>query len=398
MVLLCVGVILSGSTYRSIAASYDVTATVEAPLPGGPATIFNPVAAQHVSVQQITVSGSCPVATYVKLYRSGNFSGVSNCSSQAFQIQTSLVPGANQLEAKVYNVTNQEGPTSPVVTVNYDETTVEPPLPPAQTPTTMWVSGVEDNVYQEGSATQVTSSRPTVSGWAPPFADIVVTFHSEPSTCRTKSDATGWWTCTLSHSLPDGLHHVDITASDGQGWSMTLPTFNIRVQSIIPNLLRPPSTRAALLISSEYKYQTHYEGQPFTWSLAVHGGKAPYTVVVDWGDESQSTYKRDGGAEFALTHAYPDVKTYTVFVKATDSDGAVALLQLSAVVKGQTVGAASIANSGPLATLFASVQHYLWIVWPVYIAVVLMAVSFWLGEQDVYQRMRARRLAHAGRK
>jgi hypothetical protein len=398
MVVLCAGVILCGSTYRSIAASLDVTASVEAPVPNAPAVIASPVAAQHVSTQQITVSGTCPVATYVKLYRSGNFSGASNCTAQAFQIQVSLTPGANDLQAKVYNVANQEGPTSPVVTIHYDDTTVEPPLPPVQIPTTIWVSNVEEATYQQGTPQQ-TSDRPTVSGWAPPFSDIVITFHSEPSTCRTKADATGWWTCTLSHTLPDGVHRVDVVASNDQGWSMALPTFNIAVRAALPNLLKPLSATPTLFISSEYKYQTHYEGQPFTWSLGLHGGKPPYTVAVDWGDDSQSVYKRDNGNDFSLAHAYPDVKPYTVFIKATDSEGSVALLQLSAVVKGQTGGGvASIANSGPAAKLFASVQQYLWIVWPVYIAVVLMVVSYWLGEQDVILRMRARRAVHAGRK
>src|SRR5882757_8230318 len=42
MVLLCVGVILAGSTYHGIAANYDVTATVQAPPATTPAVIAQP--------------------------------------------------------------------------------------------------------------------------------------------------------------------------------------------------------------------------------------------------------------------------------------------------------------------------------------------------------------------
>jgi hypothetical protein len=398
MVVLCAGVILAGSTYQSLAASYDVTAAVSAPLITAPAVIGTPSHSEHVTAAQVTVAGTCPVASYVKLYRGTTFSGAATCAATNFQIQTTLTSGVNQLQAKVYNVTNDEGPSSPPVTVYYDETIVTPPTPPIAVPTTMRVTNVESANYQSGSIQQ-TSSRPTVSGYALPYADIVVTFHSEVSTCKTRADAQGWWTCTLDHELPDGVHHVDVTASNSEGWSGVLPTFEIRVRSQLPNLLKPAASQhPALLITSEYKFQTHHVGQPFTWSLGLHGGTAPYTLAIDWGDNSQSTFMRANGNEFDFTHAYPDVKTYNLFIKATDTKGATGLLQLTAVVKGQAAGVASLTTSGPLTSLFSSVQKYLWIVWPVYLAVVLMVFSYWLGEQDVYQRMRARRVAHAGRK
>jgi hypothetical protein len=399
MVMLCVGVILAGSTYQSLAASYGVSATVSAPQITAPAIIDTPSHSEHVTIQQVTVAGTCPAASYIKLYRGSTFSGAATCTAANFQVQTTLVSGANQLQAKVYNITNDEGPSSPPITVYYDETTATPPSsPPITVPTTIRITNVESANYQNGNIQQ-TSNRPTVSGYAVPYADIVVTFHSEISTCKTRADAQGWWTCTLDHELPDGVHHVDVTASNNEGWSAVLPTFEIRVRSILPNLLKPTTAqRPMLVITSEYKFQTHYVGQAFTWSLGLKGGTPPYALAVDWGDNSQSTLTRANGNEFDLTHAYPEVKTYNLFIKATDTKGAVALIQLTAVVKGPATGVASLTTSGPLTSLFSSVQKYLWIVWPVYLAVVLMVLSYWLGEQDVYQRMRTRRVAHAGRK
>lgn len=395
MVLLCTGVILAGSTYRSIAASYDVTATVPAELPSAPALIQQPYDQQHFSGTPITVRGSCPAASYVKLYRNTVFSGVATCSGQTFQIQTGLTAGANQLQAKVYNFTNQEGPASSPIVVHYDETTVTPALPPA-TPTTLWVDNVEQSDFEQG-VVRNTSDIPTVSGFAPPYADIVVTFHSVVTTCKTQADGQGWWTCTPDHPLALGMHWVNIEATTVDGVHMTMPGFQINVLESLSNLRKTPRSAPPLLIISEYQFQTHYVGQPFTWSLGVNGGVPPYTLVIDWGDGSQTTMLRHSGVSFTLTHAYPEAKTYPVFVKSTDRQGATAVLQLNAVVKGQAIGVASLTTKGPLASLFTSVQHYLWIVWPVYIAVVLMAISYWLGEREVYQRFRGRRLARSSK-
>jgi hypothetical protein len=394
MVILCTGVLLTGSTYRSIAANYDVTAVVPASLPSAPAVIQQPTDQLHVSTDDITVSGSCPAASYVKLYRSGIFSGTAICTNQSFQMQTSLVTGANQLQARVYNVTNQEGPTSAPITVFYDETTVTPPATaPSAVPTTVWVDQIEDNDYKNGSVA-LASPNPTVTGYAPPYADVTVTFHSVVTTCKTKADGQGWWTCTLDTDLPPGLHEVEIEAITPSGQHLSIPAFTINVRTSIASKYKP--AHAQLLIISEYQYQTHYVGQPFTWSLGVNGGTPPYTLSIDWGDGSQSNITRPTGASFSLTHAYPEVKVYPVLVRSTDSNGQVAVLQLSAVVKGEAIGAASLTTTGPVSTLFASVQRYLWIAWPVYIAVVLMVLSYWLGEQEVYQKARLRRQTRGG--
>lgn len=393
MVVLCAGVIIAGSTLQSRAATLDVTASVPAVPPSGPATIMQPFDQQHVSEIPVTVAGTCPDASYVKLYRNSNFSGVAQCDSGNFQIQTDLSEGENSLQARVYNVTNDEGPTSPSITVFYDVVTAEPE-PPASPPTTLEVANVETADYQ-GGAVQQASVNPTISGVAPPFSDIVVTFHSDVMTCKTKADARGWWSCTLDFNLPLGTHHVDITATTPEGKVLNFPTFQIRVVPGLPSLLKHVP---ALLVSSEYQFQTHYIGQPFTWSMGLTGGTPPYTVVIDWGDGSGSTLTRSDGSVFSLQHAYPEVKTYRVLVKMTDAKGAVATMQLSAVVKGQASGLASLANNGPLAGLFAQTRQYLWIVWPVYIAVVLMVFSYWLGEREVYERMFKRRKTASGRR
>lgn len=374
-VLLCVGVLAIGSTWTGWAESYDVTATVSAPAATQPAVIAKPTNGQHVTTQPIDIQGTCPAQSYVKLYRDESFSGTAVCAGGHFGIKTSLSIGANQLLARVFNLTDQEGPDSTLITIYYD--LLVSVRPPASLPTSLQISE-----YSQGAVREL-GSHPTISGLAPPFSDVTVTFYSVPSVCKTKADARGVWSCTLPNALPPGLHHVEIVAVTPAGKKLTFPTFQIVVRQDAP----------ALTMTSDYKYQAYRQGQSASWKLALAGGRAPYQVVVDWGDGSTSRLARQDQAEFTISHTYqsPEVsdEQYAVVVTAKDASGTTTVLQLSAAIKS-TALAASGQRSLWLGFV-ASVQQWLWVVWPVYIAVVLMALSFWIGEREAYQRFMARK-------
>lgn len=395
MVLLCVGVILAGSTFKGAAVSYDVMASVQAPVPAAPAYITQPSSNEHLTARTITVAGNCPAHTYVKLFRNDVFIGVAQCSNQSFQVQVELVPGANTMQARVYNVTNVEGPVSQPVTLYYDETTLKPQTP-SVTPTNVWVEKMEQEDYKAGKVSTV-SERPTISGFAPPYSAIAVIYHSDPVMCKTQANDKGWWQCTLQQALPEGTHHVEIWATTPQGEKIPYPIFETLVKLRIPNLLKPRKVDPPLLISTDYYFQTHYIGQIFHWNMAFTNGTAPYRLAIDWGDGSQSFITRNNNDSFPLDHAFAATKTYTVFMNVTDVSGETAMVQLSAVVKDQAIGPASITNSGPIASVMASIKRYLWVVWPVYIAIVLMVMSYWLGEQEMYRRLVQRRVSKSGK-
>ncbi|MEK7152975.1 MAG: hypothetical protein AAB834_03445, partial [Patescibacteria group bacterium] len=284
-------------TLRSYAESYVVTATVPADQLTEPAIITYPSDQQHLSTAIVDVRGTCPAQSYVKLFRNGNFSGVAQCVNNTFTIRTSLDVGANQLQARVFNLTDSEGPLSSPITVYYDVSAPATPSHPKEPP----------------------PARPSPTG--------------------------------------------------------------------------PPST-GPLIILTDYKYQVHYRGDPFEWTLEVRGGRQPYTVIVDWGDDSQSTIEIGEGSPLTITHAFPEIQVYEPLITAVDQNGAVVVLQLSAVVKEPV--------TGPTSSPFASIQRYLWIVWSVYGVVVLMVLSFWLGEQEFARQFADRRAprrtrAHKGR-
>ena len=120
MILLCLGVLLSSWTHLAAADNYDVHASVPGSPPMVAATIISPVDGSHVTATPLTVVGTCPTNSYVSLYRNDLFSGVALCdASQAYGIATDLFVGANQLQARVYSLTDLLGPVATAITVYY---------------------------------------------------------------------------------------------------------------------------------------------------------------------------------------------------------------------------------------------------------------------------------------
>jgi hypothetical protein len=396
MILLCAGVIIASSTFRSFAASYDVTAIVPAALITSPAQIVAPYHQQHITDDLTNVTGTCPTQSYVKLFRNSEFSGVSQCSDDTFEVQTLLTLGENLLEAKVYNLTDQEGPSSSPIIVYHDETTVAPPAdPPKDMPVTIAVASVEDTAYKKQAVSEV-SDNPTITGYAPPFADVVVTFHSDPLTCKTKANAMGWWACTLQVSLPEGTHQVDIVATTVDGVRLTFPSFHIKVVASKMNLRVPAAPgEAPLRLTTDYRYRAGQVDKAFKWELNLAGSSPPYTVTVDWKDGKKTILPNESEGSFTLTHTFSRPGIYQPFFKVTDQKGKATSLQLSAVVWGLGLTGVTT-NSGPTESFLAWFRQYIWLVWPVYGAVALMAVSFWLGEQEVIRRLseKRRRTSH----
>lgn len=375
--LLCVGVLVAGSTFRGQAASYDVTATVSAPALTEPAVILDPLNQQHV-LKRINVQGTCPNNSYVKVFRGEVLSGVSICTDQRFAVHTDLSPGSNELRARVFNLTDEEGPASPPITVYYDLTPLaDPPISP---PVSLQVSNVEQSGYKQGIVQEVTGN-PTLSGLAPPYSDIVVTFYSEPSVCKTKADGRGVWSCTLANALPPGRHHVVIEATTPDGKKLTMPAFDVRVVEYTQ----------PFVITSDYTYKAHKEGRAVEWKLAISGGTAPYQLLIHWGDGQSTRLVQQDQSEFTISHTYDATEpadNYSVIITAVDARGATTVLQLATTI---TDGVLASDEQGFLSGITDTVRRWLWVVWPAYIAVVLMAISFWIGEREAYKQFVARR-------
>ncbi|HKU19043.1 MAG TPA: hypothetical protein VJP80_07310 [Candidatus Saccharimonadales bacterium] len=391
MVLLCTGVLMVGMTIQGFAASYLVTATVPAPPVTHPAIITAPSAQMHVQKADVTVTGTCQAQSYATISVNSTLAGVAPCddTSQTFSLQVTLSPGANQLQAQAYNLTNQPGPSSDPVVVYLDETS-QTPSAPTSTPTTLQLATIEGGQYAQDNGIWQTSVNPTIAGYAPPFARVVVTFHSDVQTCITQADALGWWSCTLDNNLPIGLHHVDITATTSSGQTFTFPTFKIEVLASKTSILKP-ATSAAPRIAVDQAYQARRPGQTTEWHASISGGTTPYSVTVSWGDGSVDHLVRQDGSTFALTHTYTgaDNKNYLITISVTDAKGMQGDVQLVAAINLVLANAASVlpAAHDPLSAVLGGVRQRLWLIWPAYIVVVLMAIGYYLGEREEYRRL-----------
>ncbi|MGC1177040.1 MAG: hypothetical protein WA843_03120 [Candidatus Saccharimonadales bacterium] len=390
LLLLCVGVLLGGLTFRTAADTIVVTGKVLAPLPPTAATLDSPADQTHFTSRPITVTGTCPENTYVKLLRNGNLSGVAICGGgvTTYAIQTDLSLGTNVLVAQVYNVTDQPGPPSTSITVFYDTPPQPPPPVPNPPPVDLIVTSQDNTAFRKGDITLV-SPYVTERGWAPPYSRVVVTFHSAPLTCATYADGNGNWSCTLDQALSPGQHTVFVVATTPDGTVLRFPSFYIYVSNAIASLGHINAASPSFLITSDFQYQPRLSGKAFSLSLGLSGGASPYAVTVQWGDGSSSTVARGDRSRFSLEHTYRlsqrGLQVYIVKVQAVDGEGLAAFLDIAQIVRGQgsLSGAPLVTDTtGSGSTPFSQLKQWVWFAWPVYGVTVLMVFSFWLGERQ----------------
>lgn len=130
LLVVVVGVFLAVFSVSTFAAdpppqagSVGLTGTLPAKPPKVAATITSPKSQQHFGSSPITVSGTCPSATLVEIYKNNIFAGSTPCGNDGnFSVSIDLLYGPNSLTAQVYDVLNQAGPTSDPVDIFYDAT------------------------------------------------------------------------------------------------------------------------------------------------------------------------------------------------------------------------------------------------------------------------------------
>jgi hypothetical protein len=101
--------------------SVGLEGTISSPPPSRGAVITNPTNGRSFSTLPVTVSGTCPDNTLVKLFSNNIFIGSVDCKSASFTLQVDLFNGQNDLIARVYDSLDQAGPDSNTVTVTFND-------------------------------------------------------------------------------------------------------------------------------------------------------------------------------------------------------------------------------------------------------------------------------------
>lgn len=132
---------------------------------------------------------------------------------------------------------------------------------------------------------------------------------------------------------------------------------------------------AQLLINTDAVFRGAFPDQEMNVPIDIIGGTPPYAVNIQWGDSTNKVVPRSDNVNFLANHTYAKAGTYQVGLQVTDAEGRVAFLTVVSIVNGQPD-----AITGTGSTSEPSTVNRLLTLWPLYTAVVAVAISFWLGE------------------
>lgn len=108
-----------------IPGSYGLAATKTQDPPTTAPTITTPGNGASFGSSPIRVSGICKTGLLVQVYNNGVMVGAVPCTNNSFSLQASLFAGANEFTAIMYDDLEQPGPTSNIVRVTFNDSSIE---------------------------------------------------------------------------------------------------------------------------------------------------------------------------------------------------------------------------------------------------------------------------------
>jgi hypothetical protein len=157
-----------------------------------------------------------------------------------------------------------------------------------------------------------------------------------------------------------------------------------------------PTGAPAMLLTSDYHYQTYASGSDFVGTLDIEGGSSPYAGNIQWGDAQTGQLPFKAAGSHSIRHRYDKAGYYPIMITVTDHNGSKRFLQLATrIVNDTSIGDVSavtpnastqslILPSSDLANFLSSTKVWLLVAWPSFLLVSIMAYSFWLGERQEF--------------
>jgi hypothetical protein len=132
-------------------------------------------------------------------------------------------------------------------------------------------------------------------------------------------------------------------------------------------------------LSSDFARKGADPGKVLEWPIILTGGTGPYAISIDWGDGSPPDLMTQTFAgNFIIKHTYKSAGVYKVIIKATDSKGSTAFLQLVGVANGKVDNSGASSGSG-LNTATTRIK-IIW--WPMLLLLPLIPLAFWAGQKN----------------
>ncbi len=145
------------------------------------------------------------------------------------------------------------------------------------------------------------------------------------------------------------------------------------------------SSGPRLSLTTLYAKRGADPGAILTWPITLSGGKGPYAISIDWGDQSKTDLiSRSEPGNLDLEHTYNKSGIYNIIIKATDSTGQSAFLQVVGIANGPIQQSAAGGNTVAAGT--PQIPVFFWAILLLLFPVVLS--TFWLGKKHQIQKIR----------
>ena len=147
-----------------------------------------------------------------------------------------------------------------------------------------------------------------------------------------------------------------------------------------------PSSGPRISLTTAYAKRGAVPGDTLSWPITISGGTPPFAISVDWGDKSApDLLSQDSAGDILLQHIYGQSGIYNITIKATDSKGATAFLQVVGIGNGPIQQPDTTARPAAADTTSNRI-----LLFSLAIAIPLLLSSFWLGKKHQLQVIRTR--------
>lgn len=147
-------------------------------------------------------------------------------------------------------------------------------------------------------------------------------------------------------------------------------------------------TRVSL--TSNYAKRGANPGETLTWPVTLSGGTGPYAFSVDWGDGKEpDLFTEPFPGVIDLEHIYDEPGIFNIVIKAVDTNGVAAFLQLVGVANGPLSQSTDDGVSADAESTFTKTKtKVIW--WPAAFIVPFAVSTFWLGKKYMVKVMKRR--------
>lgn len=148
-----------------------------------------------------------------------------------------------------------------------------------------------------------------------------------------------------------------------------------------------------ITLTSNYGRRSAANNTQLDWPLQLSGGTGPYAFSIDWGDGSElQLLSQSLSGVVDIAHTYKKAGIYQVNIKAADTNGVSAFLQVIAVSSGEV----GVSETEPEADKVSSAKPViLWV--PTLALSILLLPTYWLGRRSQLVTIRRKMLKERDR-